>query len=324
MLNFKKSKEVMEKANSIAIFTHINADGDAIGSAFALYYYLKKLNKKVDVFTETQTLPNQLVFLNIGNQINKTTCKNYDLHISVDANTPDMLGKMKQKFLMQSNSIQFDHHPNNPLFAAVNNVETNVSSASEIVARFLLENNIKIDQQMAEILLSGIITDSGGFKFSCTTNKTMEIVFKLLNETGISLSYVMRKLFESETLDSFKLQKQAYNNTEFLFDGKACIVVIDNEFYAKTKIDPNSCKFLTRIGTEIGDVCITAVLSEVEPRVTRVSFRSRGKYRASNCASKFGGGGHPEAAGCKIFGPLSQTIEKIKKVISEELNVRVN
>lgn len=322
MLNFKKSKDVIERANSIAIFTHANADGDAIGSAFALYYYLKDLGKLVDMYTDTTKLPNQLEFLNVNGIINKAHSSKYDLHIVVDSNNPDILGKMKPKFLSCSDSVQFDHHPLNPEYATVNNTLVESSSASEVVARYFIENEIKITDTMATFLLSGIITDSGGFKFSCITSKTMEVVFYLLKATNISLATIMSKLFESETLDSFSLQKYAYNHTEFILNNKACLVVIDNKFYSRTGIDPNSCKFLTRIGTELKDILITAVLSEVEPGVTKVSFRSRSGYKASSCAIKFGGGGHTQAAGCKIYGALNTTIEKIKKVIAEEINDR--
>lgn len=322
MFKFNESKKLIEKANSIAIFTHQNADGDAIGSAFALFYYLKNLNKEVSVFTDTKVLPNQLEFLKVDKLINSGFNKKYDLHIAVDSNNPDMLGRYKQKFLSIDNSVQFDHHPLNPEYASINNIETDVSSASEIVARYFIDNSIKIDEKIAIFLLSGIITDSGGFKFSCTTSKTMETVQKLLSVQGVSLSDVMSALFESETKDSFTLQKYAYNHTEFILNGKACVVVIDYNFYKTTGIDPNACKFLTRIGTELKDIIFTAVLSEVEPGVTKVSFRSRRGYKASSCAEKFGGGGHLQAAGCKIFGSLSSTVNKIKKVIAEELNGR--
>lgn len=319
MLNFIKSKQLLERSESIAIFTHANADGDAIGSAFAFYYYLTSLGKKVDVFSDSETLPNQLSFLNIADILNKKTVLKYDLAVATDTSTLDLLGKNKQNFLRISNSIQFDHHLLNPNFARVNNISTNVSSACELVADFFYKSNIKITKRIGQLLLSGIVTDSGGFKFSCTTNKTMEIVSKILKETKIELSSIMSNLFESETMDSFLMQKEAYNHTEFLKDNKIAIIKLDYNFYKTNGVDPNACKFLTRIGTELKDVVLTALVSEVEPNVIKVSFRSRMGYDASKCARCFGGGGHKQASGCKIFGSFNEAVYNIKNVLMDEL-----
>ena len=132
----------------------------------------------------------------------------------------------------------------------------------------------------------------------------------------------MHFLFESETMDSFLMQKEAYNTAEFLLDGKICVIKLDYNFYSKNSIDPNSCKFLTRIGTELKDVLLTAVISEVEPKVNKVSFRSREGYDASSCARVFGGGGHKQASGCKIFGEFSEVVKDVKKTMLDEINER--
>lgn len=321
MYNFKSSNENMKRAERIGIFTHSNADGDAIGSAFALYFYLKGLGKDVEVVCDT-TLPNQLKFLKVEELIHNQAKGNYDLVIATDCNTPELMGINKAGFLACKNSIQFDHHPKNPQFAKVNNVNTETSSASEVVAKFFIENGIKITKQIGEFLLSGIITDSGGFKFSCATTNTMLVVSKILSESGAELSYIMNSLFESETMDSFKMQKYAINHTEFLFGGQAVIIKIDNSFFKETGIDPNACKFLTRIGTELKDVKLTALISEVTPNVNKVSFRSRAGYSANACASVFGGGGHNQASGCKIYGNFYEAVERVIKAMGDELGCR--
>ena len=319
MFNFVQSKELINSANSIGIFTHANVDGDAIGSAFALYFYLKEQGKQVEVVSET-TLPNQLKFLQVEKLIKNKPSLKYDLVIATDCNTPDMMATNKQAFLEVSNSVQFDHHPLNPEFAKINNVETAVSSASEVVAKFFIENNIKLTPEMGKFLLSGIITDSGGFKFSCTTSQTMEVVYEILKQTQIELAWVMSSLFESETKESFEMQKYAMNHTEFLFDEQVVFISIDYSFFKRTGIDPNSCKFLTRIGTELKNTKLTALISEVSPNVSKVSFRSRAGYDASLCAKAFGGGGHKQASGCKIFGKFQDTVTRIKKVLKEVLD----
>ncbi len=310
-------KKICE-AKKVAIYTHANVDGDAVGSAFAFYFFLKGLGKEVDVFSKT-TIPSQLKFLNIEQFINKKTCENYDLAIGVDCNTFEMMNLYGQKFMSIKNNIQFDHHRANPNYASLNVVNPEVSSTCELVADFLFSLNASISDVVAKFLLTGIITDSGGFKFSCTSNKTIDIVYKLLNISNLKLSDIMAYIFESEEPEYLQLYKEAINNTKLLYDNKVALIVIKNNFYKTTGIDPNSAKNLTRIGTEIKTVKFTALIAEVEPNVCKVSFRSRNEYDCSKCAQVFGGGGHKQASGCKIFGKVNDTVDKVLKSITDVL-----
>ena len=320
MYNFKESYEMMKQSKHIGIFTHRDADGDALGSAFALYFHLKSLGKEVEVVSDSSVI-DQLNFLGVDDLIQRKPSFDYDLVIATDCNNKEMLGVVKPFFEAQ-NSIQFDHHPLNPEFASINNIELNVSSACEIVAKFFMENNIQINTRIGELLLTGMITDSGGFKFSNLTNDTFKIVSKIMDEADVELSTLMRNIFESETKDSFLMQKYAINHTEYLFNGKAVIIKIKHSFFKETGIDPNACKFLTRIGTEQKDVKITCLVSEVLPNVNKVSFRSKDGYDASACAKVFGGGGHKEASGCKIRGNFYSVVEKLIRAMGDELGCK--
>lgn len=318
MNNSKTIYEKILNANKIGIYTHANVDGDAIGSAFAFYYFLKGLGKEVNVFAKT-TIPNQLKFLQVEDVINKRTCKPYDLVISVDCATKEMMNIYCSDFSNYKESIQFDHHPTNTHYTNLEIVESNRSSACEVIANFFYENGVKISEIMGKFLLAGIITDTGGFKFSCTTKNTMEIVYKLLTDCDIELSWLMSNIFESEDPEYLTLYKEAILNTKLLYDNKICIISIPYSFYNKTGIDPNSAKNLTRIGTEIKDVVLTAMVAEVEPNVCKVSFRSRKNYDCSICAGVFGGGGHKQASGCKIFDNYNNVIERVIKSMADIL-----
>ena len=312
MNNSKIIYDKIFNANKIGIYTHANVDGDAIGSAFAFYYLLKDLGKEVNVFSKT-TIPNQLKFLQIDDLINRRTTKPYDLVIAVDCATKEMMNIYCPDFSNYKDTIQFDHHPTNSHYAKLEIVEIDRSSACEVIANFLYENNVKINEKVGKFLLTGIITDTGGFKFSCTTKRTMEIVYKLLTDTGIELSALMSNIFESEEPEYLQLYKEAINNTKLLYDNKICVISIPYSFYNKTGVDPNSAKNLTRIGTEIKDVVLTCLVAEVEPNVCKVSFRSRKNYDCSICAGVFGGGGHKQASGCKIFDNYNNVIDRVIK-----------
>ena len=316
--SFKKAFQIINNANKIAIFTHANVDGDAIGSAFAFYFYLKGLNKEVDVFSKT-TMPNQLKFLNVEELINKKSCSDYDLAISVDCNTAEMMNIYTEKFFAIENTLQFDHHPKNPQYAKFNVTDDTRSSACELIAEFFISNDVKLNEKVASFLLTGIITDSGGFKFSNTSKRTMEIVGRLLSEYNLELHYLMSNLFESEEPSYLELYREAINNTKLIEDNKIALIVIPNSFYKRTGIDPNSAKNLTRIGTEIKDVIVTALIAEVESGMCKISFRSRGGYDCSECARVFGGGGHKQASGCKVYGNLYDIVDKVTKSIMDGL-----
>lgn len=313
---FKNAFQKLNSANKVAIFTHANVDGDAIGSAFAFYFYLKGLNKQVDVFTKT-TIPNQLRFLEVEDILNKKTCSNYDLAITVDCATLDMMNICSEEFLKVEDTIAFDHHQSNSHYAKLNIVDSVRSSACELIAEFFIQNEATLTNKIATFLLAGIITDSGGFRFSNTSKRTMEIVGKLMADYEIELSSLMANIFESEEPSYLDLYREAINNTKLMFDNKVAIITIPNEFYSRSGIDPNSAKNLTRIGTEIKGVVVTALIAEVEPNLSKVSFRSRLGYDCSECAKVFGGGGHKQASGCKIYGNLYDTIERVIKSITD-------
>lgn len=312
----KNAFQKLNNANKVAIFTHANVDGDAIGSAFAFYFYLKGLNKQVDVFTKT-TIPSQLRFLGVEDKLNKKTCNKYDLAIAVDCATLDMMNTYSEEFFKVEDKIVFDHHASNSHYANLNIVDPVSSSACELIAEFFIQNNVELTNQIATFLLAGIITDSGGFRFSCTSKRTMEIVGKLISDYDIEISTVMASIFESEEPSYLDLYREAINNTKLMFDNKVAIITIPNKFYQSTGIDPNSAKNLTRIGTEIKGVLVTALIAEVEPNLSKVSFRSRLGYDCSECAKVFGGGGHKQASGCKIYGNLYDTTERVIKSITD-------
>ncbi len=315
---FKETFQIISNAKKVAIFTHANVDGDAIGSAFAFYFYLKSLGKEVNVFSKT-TIPGQLKFLEIDDLINKKTCDSYDLAISVDCNTAEMMNVYAEKFLSIENNMQFDHHPNNPQYAKVNITDHTKSSACELVAEFFLANGVELSDQCVKFLLTGILTDSGGFKFSNTSTRTMEIVTEFLKKNNVKLNYLMSELFESEEPEYLLIYKEAINNTKLINDNKVAIITIPYEFYERTGIDPNGAKNLTRIGTEIRTVIVTALIAEVEPGMCKVSYRSRGDYDCSKCANVFGGGGHKQASGCKVYGNFYEIIERVTKSITDGL-----
>ena len=217
MTTIEGIKNEIEKANSIVILAHENPDGDAVGSALAMYLVLKRMNKEVDViFPE---FPNTFKFLPCADEV-KVEGKNesYDLAIAVDVTGINRLNGYSKYFEDANVKIQIDHHGSNEMFADYNFVDP-VSPACAQTLIFIIEQlGIEIDKQIGTCLLTGIITDTGGFKYEGVSAETFEFVSGLLAK-GVNVSDVYKKVLQVKTLANFKLRKMTFI---FKFSLKSC------------------------------------------------------------------------------------------------------
>lgn len=301
-----------KRATKIAIYTHINTDGDAIGSSCALKIALEKLGKNVDIFCDSR-IPRNLLFLKGVENINVPKFKDYDLAVSLDANDSSRLGKYEKEFLKKRNSIQIDHHVNNPNFGKYNFVVESASSVGFLVSKVIEELGVEFDDEIARCLLTAVLSDTGGLRFENTDKETVTMVAQLVKRTNIQFFDIMGRIFESEEMGFHEIYKIAMNNTRFFADNKIAMISLRKKDYDRAKINFDDVKNLSRIGTELADVKITIVISESEENVFHVSFRSRGGYDVRQCATVFGGGGHKVSAGCKIFGNFESAYERLLK-----------
>ena len=210
--------EEIKKAESIVVLTHETPDGDAIGSSLAMYNALKQIGKKVDIIIPE--CPRNFEFLAGAAEIKKEgKTDNYDLAIALDCATIDRLNGWKN-YLEEANvTVNIDHHTKNGMFADYNYVNPASPACAQILIIVLEALNIKITKEIGECLLTGIITDTGGFKYQGVSAETFQFVAWLL-QTGVNVSNVYKKAFQIRTRSSFELAKIAMNRLEFLEDGK--------------------------------------------------------------------------------------------------------
>ena len=317
MRDLKKIAAEILKYKSVAIFSHINTDMDAIGSSLALCKALTTLGLVVNVFSDSR-IPENFNFMPYIEIINKKTINNYDLAISLDSPLTTRLGKYENDFLKIKNSINIDHHMDNNSFAKFNYVAPDESSVSYLVGLLIEYLNIDFTDEIAICLLAGIITDTGGFKYSNTTPDTINFVAKLLKLTNIKISDIMHQIFECNSIKYHEIYKRAINSAKFYADNKLVIITIRNKDYIEVGINPEDVYGLTEIGTSLKDVLITIVISEKKPGEFNVSFRGRG-IDVRVCAAKFGGGGHKVASGCRLYGNYETVYEKLLKCALDEI-----
>ncbi len=304
---------LLNEAKNVAIYTHINTDCDAIGSSLALREMLLSKGKGVDVFVNSD-FPSNFDFFDDLAVINQKTCtEKYDLVVCLDAATEGRLGKYKFSYRKGiKNSLNIDHHTfSNEKYCKTNFVKE-ASSTCEILFEIFTKMNVFITPKIAKMLLSGILTDTGRLTHSAT-EKTFQTVSKLVKFGKISIEEVTTPLFNSTSINVFNLIRKAYEKIEFYADGGLAMIMFSQEDYKETGTKLDDIDAIPDMPLQINDVKFSIVASEDDKGYFRVSFRSKGELSARDAAETFGGGGHQNASGCKIFGEF----EDVKRQLLE-------
>ena len=308
---FEKIIKLLNEANNISIYSHVNTDCDAMGSSLALKLALEQLGKKVDVYSNSEFPTNFKFYGDYIKQLNKKTCDKYDLAVCLDTPNEARLGKYKFTYRKGiKNVIVIDHHTlSNEKFGRYSYV-LEASSTCEILYSVLRKLNIKFEENICKFLLSGILTDTGKFSHS-VNKKTISIVSKLLTYGDIEMESITTPIFNSMSFNSFEMLKKLYSNMEFYCENKFALVMFKRQDFVDsgTTLDDTNAFPDLPLQLEAVQFCILA--SEDDKGYFRVSFRSKGDISAKNVAESFGGGGHPNASGCKIFGSYDEVKQRL-------------
>lgn len=312
-------KNYINIANNIAIFCHINPDGDTLGSGLALYSFLKKAGKKVAVFCEDNP-PAKLSFLPDSDKINnEMSDAKFDLAIAVDISDEERLGiRQVKKFFKAKNNICIDHHKTNTGFAKYTLFEP-ASATCEIIYKLMRYiDKTLIDRDAATCVACGIITDSGAFNYSSTTAETHEIVAELYG-FDFDISEIIYRLIREVKLNVFKLKNRVFAKTIFECDNQIAIITFTKEDFAATDTSKENTDGIVSELIAIDTVKFAVAMTEERKASYKVSFRTKAPYDSSECAGVFGGGGHKFAGGCRIDGFYYDVIDKLVKVCKDRL-----
>lgn len=308
--------EEIDNAKTIAILTHENPDGDAIGSSLALYLALKKYGKNSDVIIPEY--PETYDFLPGAKSIIKESeVKKYDLAIALDCSDSNRLNGFVNYFDDAKVRISIDHHSSNKMFADYNFVNPESPATAQILIIVLEAMGVFIDKEIGTCLLTGIITDTGGFKYQNVNAVTFEFVAELLS-VGVNVSKTYKRVLETKTKAQFQLTKIVTNRMEFLENDKVTFTYITKEDQEEVNAKVGDHDGLVEIGKSLEGVEVSVFLRETDHNTYKVSLRSNEYINVSDVALMFGGGGHIRAAGCSIQGSLDQVKNK---VITEIRNV---
>ena len=309
-------KEEINKAKDIVILTHENPDGDAIGSALAMYLTLKRLGKEVDVIIPE--FPKIFKFLPCSEEVKKEGKEeNYDLAISVDVTGIKRLNGFARYFENANVRIQIDHHQVNEMFADFNFVNPDSPACAQTLIFVIEKLGIDIDEKIGTCLLTGIITDTGGFQYEGVSAETFEFASWLLTK-GVKVSNIYKKVLQTRTKANFELRKMVMDRMEFLDNGKVTFTYITFDDLEKVNAEAGDHEGLVEIGRDVEGVEVSIFLREIEGGF-KASLRSNEYVNVSDVCLTYNGGGHIRAAGCTILGTLEETKEKIIKEVEKYL-----
>lgn len=318
-MNYQSFKETIDKAQSIILFSHVNPDGDTLGSMLALNIVLKEnFGKESDMVTAGK-IPDIYHFLpNIKNTKKiEEIKKDYDLAIAIDIAAKDRMVGGLDTFCKAKVKMNIDHHKTNISYGDVNFVDGGACSAGEVLFDICEELNLNINKDAAICLYTSILTDTGGFRFENTKAQTLQKAAKLI-ELGASPCTISRFCYESKPKAMIMLQANSLIHAKFTNDNKIAYVCITNDDLKKFHAENDHTEGIVEALRQIDSTEVAFVVKEVDNQTTKVSLRSK-NVDVSLVAGAFNGGGHTFAAGCTIRKPLkiaeNKLLEEIRKLI---------
>lgn len=304
-------KEI-KNAETFVILAHESPDGDAIGSSLAMCLALQNMGKTAEVVMKEY--PANFKFLpGVENIKTEGSLEEYDMAIVVDCPDLKRVNSIYHKYFENAKvKVEFDHHGKNAMFGDYNIVDQVSPACAQILVSSFQYLQIEITKDIATCLLTGIITDTGGFKNSGITAETFEFAAWALTK-GVNVSKIYRQSMMIITKSKFEIQKIAMDRLEFFADGKIAFTYITKEDDSKVDMQAGDHDGIVEIGRNIKGVEISIFLYEKE-KGFKVSLRSNDYVDVSEICMIFGGGGHVKAAGATI----NMNLEDTKKIIISE------
>ncbi len=325
--SFKKFEQVLKKTSNITIVTHWNPDGDAIGSGLALYHFLKKTGKNVHFIVPNSFpdflhwMPGTAKILNFETQeaaVLKVVAKT-DLIFTLDFNAFKRIEKLGEIFSQSpAKKVLIDHHREPENYQDYSFHDIKASSTCELVYEFIigLKGKKLIDKKIAACLYTGLMTDTGSFKFPSVNSKTHEILSELL-KTGIHPHEIHSAVYDNYSEHRLRLFGYALSEKlRFVKDLPVAYFCLKEEELKRFKFQKGDTEGLVNYPFMIKGIEVCALFSESDGQI-KISFRSKGKVDVNAFARKFfEGGGHLNAAGGKSKESMQSTEQKFLETVN--------
>ena len=326
--DFQSIKQLLSKPKKIVIVTHRNPDGDAYGSSLALYLYLLKFDHLVSVVSPNDCpnflkwLPKEDKIIIFENDVKKGTkiIEEAEIIFTLDFNAFHRVGEKMQRVLEKVNPIfvMIDHHQQPDDFAKFTYVDPKICSTSQMIFQFLdkLDHLNFIDKDIATCMYTGILTDTGSFRFPATTSETHRIVAQLLDK-GANNSEIYNQIHDVNTFNRMQLLGKALQNLKIIDEYHTAYITLSQSELNKFKFQKGDTEGFVNYALSLKNVIFAAIFIEDRKQgIIKISFRSVGNFSVNDFSRNyFNGGGHINAAGGRSEESLKNTVTRFLDIL---------
>ncbi len=313
----KELKEYVKNADDIVIAGHVAPDGDCVGAVIAVYRYIHKLFPEKRLTPYLENTPKVYDYLDPDKSIIKSEIpEEIGMIIALDSSSVDRLGEVANEFRKKKATLVIDHHVSNIGFGDINIVDKEAGSACEVIAHMMSDDDI--DVKIAEALYTGMVTDSGGFRYPATSKDTMNLAGRLM-EKGIDFSWIMDRCMYSRTYHQAQLLGRALLESILIMDGKCIVTTVTKSMLDMYETEEEDTEGIVDQLRVTRGVEVAVFIRERAEQEYKVSLRSNNYVDVSKIADYFEGGGHIRAAGFTMRGSLHDVINNITEQISLQI-----
>lgn len=322
-------KSLLASPKKIAIVTHKNPDGDAIGSSLALFHYLTKTNHFVTVITPNdypdflKWIPGQDLILKFDSQNSQSleALNNVDIIFTLDFNAFHRAGDMENTLAEnKSLKIMIDHHQQPDPYAKYTYSDVSMSSTCEMVYDFIemLGDLDHLDSNMATAIYLGIMTDTGSFRFNSTTSRTHRVIADLIDK-GAENTFIHNQVYDTNSYNRLQLLGCALSNLKVLPEYRAAYITLTLNELQKFDYKKGDTEGFVNYALSLDNIVLAAIfIEDAQQNIVKISLRSKGDFSVNLMSrSHFEGGGHTNAAGGKSDLPIKETVEKFISILPQ-------
>ena len=306
--------ELIENKDRFAITSHVRPDGDSLGSSLGLFWLLKALNKDVEVIMR-DAAPHAYQQLPGAGSIRVTSAVDheYDAAFVIECSDIDRPGliDLEKQFV-----VNIDHHSTTELFGAVNWIDSTASAVGEMIYNLCKATGVRVTKEIADCVYTALLTDTGSFHYSNTTERTFKIASELVR-TGVRPAKSAEAIFGSYHWSKIELLSRVLATAQRDETGHVAWMRQTTEMQQQTKACDEDADGFVNYPLSVGDVEATALFKECAPGVYRTSLRSKGDVNVAKIAEQFGGGGHRNAAGCTLTGTWEEIEQKVVPLLQD-------
>jgi phosphoesterase RecJ-like protein len=318
--------DLIETHDRFLVTTHIRPDGDALGSEVAMAGFLRQKGKDVRVVNASPTPPRYdfldpegTLFEHLGSAVKSVELADREVAVILDLSAWNQLGDMAEYIRAFSGPrVVIDHHVSQDDLGALFFKDSTAEATGMIVMRAITALGGTITPELANGLLTAIAMDTGWFRHSNTRAGTLRAAAELI-EAGAEIDDIYRNLFERNTLARLKLIGETLRNMRTELDGKVAYATISREDLLRSGANPQDSEDLVDFTVSMRGVEVGMLFIEQARGGAKVSFRARKGLDCSRLAARFGGGGHREAAGATVPGPMVETVQRVLQAVRQTL-----